>query len=669
MLFLLIVRRIRHALSPFVSGHSTQHGRRPKPHSFRVVCSVGPGRLSCRIDGFNEARKRRPPEVKSIALARMDSEDQVGGFTYAHHEPRLPALRDGVDPAPCPVAIVGGGPVGLALALGLANWGIRSVVLEADDTVCVGSRAACISRRSLEIVDRLGCLETFLAKGLAWTGGRSFYRTEEVFRFQMPHDDRQRLPPMINLQQYYIEQYLVDEIERRNRNRGEPLVDLRWASEVSRFAAAADGVDLAVHTALGDYSMRADWMVACDGGQSMVRKSLDLPLLGTAYEGRYVIIDIHLPSSHPTERRAWFDPPWNPGSTVLMHRQVDDIWRIDYQLRVGEDTETALQPENVAQFVQKHLEAIGEGHLPWRTIWTSIYRAGAMTLASYRHGRVLFAGNAAHALPIFGVRGLNSGFDDADNLAWKLALVLRESAGDALLDSYSSERIAAFHINAENAMRSTEFMSPPSRGFDLLREAALSLAAAHTGIASLINPRQTEAVPYRESPLSTPDDGSLPAAQPGYLLADFPLEEPAGHLSELLQPGFALLVFSATGTVDAVMAGAVEAIEHERRLPLQYLLVSRRPCRSVAHPDEDAVVRGNHEAAGNWIRAVAHDEVFRTHVPGGTVALLLRPDRHVAARWRLDSQASGDAFAVGLKHALRRACCATGVGEPLAATA
>jgi len=355
----------------------------------------------------------------------MSSEDQVGEFRYTHHAPRLPALVDGVDATPCAVAIVGGGPVGIALALGLANWGVRSVVLEADDTVCIGSRAACISRRSLEIVDRLGSLPAFLAKGLAWSGGRSFYRTEEVFRFQMPHDERQRLPPMINLQQYYIEQYLVDEIERRNRAASEPLVDLRWASEVTRFTPQADGVALDVHTALGDYSLRAGWMVACDGGQSMVRKALGLPLVGTAYEGRYVIIDIHLPSSHPTERRAWFDPPWNPGSTVLMHRQVDDIWRIDYQLRAGDDTETALQPENVRKFVQKHLEAIGEGHLPWETIWTSVYRAGAMTLEAYRHGRILFAGNAAHAMPIFGVRGLNSGFDDADNLAWKLALVLR----------------------------------------------------------------------------------------------------------------------------------------------------------------------------------------------------------------------------------------------------
>lgn len=500
----------------------------------------------------------------------------VGAFHYTRFPPRLPPLRDGADSHRHAVAIAGGGPVGLALALGLAAQGLASVVLEADDTVCTGSRAICVSRRSLQILQRLGALDAFLAKGLPWTSGRSFYRTTEVLRFDMPHGAGDKLPPMLNLSQYYIEQFLLDAIARVNA--ATPgRIDLRWGTALTGLAPQADGVRLQARNALGDYALQADWLVACDGGQSFVRKELGLELQGTAYEGRYVIIDIALPSRHPAERRAWFDPPWNPGSTVLMHPQPDDIWRIDYQLRPGQGTEEALAPAAVRQFVQRHLDAIGEGHLPWKPVWTSVYRAGAMTLENYRHGRVLFAGNAAHALPIFGVRGLNSGFDDADNLAWKLALVVRGQAGPALLDSYAHERIAAFHTNAESAMRSTEFMSPPSRGFDLLREAALSLAERHRGIAQLINPRQTQAVRYADSPLSTPDaDRRMAGPAPGEPLADQALAE-GGHLLDRLGTGFTLLWLQGDADQEAALAQAIARAEQASGLPL-----ALRPLRAAA---------------------------------------------------------------------------------------
>ena len=550
--------------------------------------------------------------TNNIAPARTDAlPPSVGEFHYTRFAPFTPSLEAGVEPGRHPVVIAGGGPVGMALALGLANHGVRSVILEADDTVCVGSRAACISRRSLEIVERLGALPAFLQKGLPWTGGRSFYKTDEVFRFAMPHDDTQKLPPMINLEQYYIEQYLLDAIMRRNADTP-GLVDIRWGTELVALAQGDDGATLDVRNADGAYTLKGEWLAACDGGQSFVRKSLGLALGGTGYEGRYVIIDIELHSDHPTERRAWFDPPWNPGSTVLMHRQPDDIWRIDYQLRAGQSTEEALQPAAVAEFVQRHLDAIGEGHLPWHTVWTSVYRAGAMTLQSYRHDRVVFAGNAAHAMPIFGVRGLNSGFDDADNLAWKLAFVARGLSDATLLDSYSQERIAAFHVNAENAMRSTEFMSPPSRGFDLLREAALSLSGRHREIANLINPRQTQAVCYEQSVLSSAGDDLPAGPKPGEAMPNLPLG-PALHLSDLLQaPAFTLLALQCEC-----------APMDTEGLPL------------VQHRLE----RDAHNAAAFVALGAAN----------GQAVYLLRPDGHVAARWR--SSPSPDL----LRQALTRA--------------
>jgi 3-(3-hydroxy-phenyl)propionate hydroxylase len=541
----------------------------------------------------------------------------LGPFQYQRFAPQLPSLEAGHELEIHDVLIAGGGPVGLTTALGLALRGVRTVIIEADDSVCEGSRAACISRRSLEILDRLGVSATFLGKGLPWTTGRSYYREREVLVFSMPNDETQKFPPMINLEQYYIEQYLLDEIARLNAASadGRPLVEMRWASRVTDFAQDARGVRLTVENALGRYETRARWLVAADGGQSFLRHALGLELKGAAYSGRYAIVDIELASTSPTERRAWFDPPWARGTTILMHRQPDNLWRIDYQLRQSENADESLTPAQVNTFVQRHLDAIGEGHLTWTPVWASNYRAGAMTLDAYRHGRTLFAGNSAHAMPIFGVRGLNSGFDDADNLAWKLAAVVQGRAGEALLDSYSSERVQAFHLNAESAMRSTEFMSPPSRGFELLREAALSLAGDHPVIASLLNPRQTAALTYTDSPLSGAQDALAAGPVAGAPLTDRQLADGSHLTDHLHRAGFTLFGFGA------------------------------------ARSRVQALVAGAGDDGGLALAAVAVDDVDAASAHGADpgAVYLVRPDGHVAARWR-------DPTASQVQTALRLAC-------------
>src|SRR5450830_1655362 len=212
-----------------------------------------------------------PPPMRTTELP-----PSVGAFHYTRYKSWTPLLEQGgIEPGRHPVVIAGGGPVGMALALGLANHGVRCVILEADDTVCVGSRAACISRRSLEIMARLGVLNSFLAKGLPWTGGRSYYKTAEVFRFEMPHDAQQKLPPMINLEQYYAEHYLLEEIFRRNEA-APGLIDIRWGTELVGLAQDEEGVALDVRNAQGSYRLHGRWLAACDGGQSFVRKALGL---------------------------------------------------------------------------------------------------------------------------------------------------------------------------------------------------------------------------------------------------------------------------------------------------------------------------------------------------------------------------------------------------------
>jgi 3-(3-hydroxy-phenyl)propionate hydroxylase len=481
------------------------------------------------------------------------------------------------------VVIAGGGPVGLTMAALLASQGTASTVIEADESFCTGSRAICLSRRSLEILDWCGAAQAVVSKGLAWTSGRSYFRGDEVLKFDMPHDASQRFAPMTNIQQFYVEEYALRAAEKNFSG----MITMRWNT---RIAQVDQHSDHAMLTLDGGEQLRADWLIACDGGRSTVREQLGLSLKGMQYEGRYVIVDVVQKSTRlqtqPVERLAWFDPPTNPGSTILMHRQPDDVWRIDYQVRDDEDPVEAVKPENVLPRVKAHLEWMGETE-PWQPQWISIYNAKCLTLDEYRHSRIFFAGDAAHLVPIFGVRGLNSGLDDVGNLAWKLAAVLNGKASDALLDTYSAERRAAALINIEYGSKSTEFMSPPHRGFDLLRQAALRLAGSTPQVRSLINPRQSAPVRYPSASADTR------AASPGLnapearVLMDGKLQ----HLTQSFGAGYCLLCFGELLQIEGV--------------------------RSIAlNPSNDT-----------------HNEAHSRYEAGDQTSVLVRPDGYIAARW------------------------------------
>jgi 3-(3-hydroxy-phenyl)propionate hydroxylase len=294
-----------------------------------------------------------------------------------------------------------------------------------------------------------------------------------------------------------------------------------------------------------------------------VREQLGLQFEGRQYDGQYVIVDIKQASQRPTERLAWFDPPSNPGSTILMHRQPDEVWRIDYQIADGEDPLEAVKPENVLPRVQRHLDMIGE-QSPWTPLWISLYNAKCLTLPNYRHGRVLLAGDAAHLVPIFGVRGLNSGIDDVANLAWKLAAVLGGKAQDTLLDSYSSERVAATRENLAYGAKSTQFMAPPNRGFELMRQAALRLSLENAAVRSLLNPRQSLPVEYVGSALNHGQAwGEL---RPGMVAPDAPYAK--GYLSQHFGQHFTLLHFGAQGKANQFTRSAGVASLTVLDLPL-----------------------------------------------------------------------------------------------------
>jgi 3-(3-hydroxy-phenyl)propionate hydroxylase len=365
-----------------------------------------------------------------------------------------------------------------------------------------------------------------------------------VLQFEMPHDSTQRFAPMLNIQQFYVERFACEAAQTSGQ-----WASVLWNARMTLLTRHRDKVVLQVaQPDLPESTITANFVVACDGGKSTVRENLGVRLEGMQYEGRYVIVDIEQSTAKKVERLAWFDPPSNPGSTILMHRQPDNVWRIDYQLADDEDAEQAVKPEVVLPRVQSHLSMIGET-AQWKPLWISIYNAKCLTLAQYRYDRVLFAGDAAHMVPIFGVRGLNSGIDDAGNLAWKLALCVKYGADMNLLDTYSTERVHATQENLAYGAKSTEFMSPPTKGFDLMREAALRLAGEYPNVAALLNPRQSLPVAYPATyltgPALGPAAGLVGMALPEALLA-LPdhRDSPTRHLSTYLGSSFLCISFA-----------------------------------------------------------------------------------------------------------------------------
>ena len=175
-------------------------------------------------------------------------------------------------------------------------------------------------------------------------------------------------------------------------------------------------------------------MIAADGARSTLRRLLGLGFEGRVFQDQFLICDIKMPMQRPAERWFWFDPPFNRGQSALLHRQADDVWRLDFQVGNEADRDEEIKPENAARRVRAML---GED-IEFSFEWISLYRFQSRRLQRFRHGRVIFAGDAAHQMSPFGARGGNSGVQDADNLAWKLDLVLRGLAPEQLLDSYES---------------------------------------------------------------------------------------------------------------------------------------------------------------------------------------------------------------------------------------
>ena len=511
-------------------------------------------------------------------------------FNYPHFDGPKGEQRSMLGNA-APVAIVGAGPIGMTTALALACEGVRSVLLDKKSTFNDGSRAICIARSSIYILERIGAVAPFLKKSLGWTTGRSFYRGKQILEFHMQDSPTEKYRPMYNLQQQYIEQYLWDAIVKN------PLIEARWQSEVTAVESTKTGALVSVRDPDGRYSFDADYVLACDGARSVVRKMRGHSLKGENFEGRYVIADIQMDHDYPTIRRALFDPACRPEGTVLIHKQPDDIWRIDYQLRDDETTDNALCEDTVRHSVDAVLKEIGHTG-SWDLEWWSVYSANTLALDEYRDGPVFFVGDSAHIVPIFGVRGLNNGLADAANIGWKLAWVINGIAGSALLDSYTPERRGATLDVFANASKSARFMTPNTHGRRIMRDAALSLALTHPIAGELANPRQMTPYIYADSPAVVPCDKQITdGPSVGAVAPDVMLD--GVYLSDRFGRGFTVLCFH-----ESLAAQLSKACKSENGIEV---LTAPYPSKIAevfsAEPSSAYLIRPDLHIAGRWLKA------------------------------------------------------------------
>ena len=541
--------------------------------------------------------------------------------------------RDHAAPAPLryPVVVVGAGPVGLALAIDLAQQGISVLLLDDDDRLSSGSRAICFAKRTLEIFDRLGCADPMVDKGVSWSVGRVYFRDAQIYLFNLLPETGHERPAFINLQQYYVEGYLAERAAEL------PDIELRWKSKVVGVEPRADHVRLSVDTPDGTYVVEAGFVAACDGSKSPLRGLMGLEAQGRTFRDRFLIADIKMDApDFPAERRFWFDPSFHPGQSVLLHKQADGLWRTDFQLGWQADPEQERRSENIRPRVRALLDSIGAPQVQFEIGWASVYTFACQRLEKFRHGRVLFAGDSAHGVSPFGARGANSGVQDAENLAWKLAAVLQGRAGDTLLDSYGSEREYAADENIANSTRATDFITPKSEVSRLFRDATLDLAKTHLFARALVNSgRLSVPATLRDSALNTADDAEFAGAMmPGAAAADAPVQADgqaewllrqmhAGHFTALLFGG------SELAPVVRELRAAASGIA-----PLQVLIV---------------VPAGSHAGVEGARTLVDVHRLLTQRYDGRSGTLyLLRPDQHVCARWRR-------ANAGLLRNALRRA--------------
>lgn len=429
------------------------------------------------------------------------------------------------------VVVIGAGPVGLTMALALAKQGIKALLLDDNNQVSVGSRAICFSKRSLEVFDKLGVAQVMLAKGVCWNVGRIFFRDKEIDRFDLLPSKSSKYPAFINLQQYYIEQYLIEAALQ------EPNLEMRWLNKLSAIQQNSDCIGLNIETPAGNYQLRSKYLIAADGSRSSIRNLLGLELKGEHFEERFLIADFVMEADFPAERWFWFDPPFAPGQSILLHKQPDNLWRLDFKL--GKNVDNSIAQDH--DFIRQKIKSV-VGDRPFELDWTSIYSFSSKMLDRFVHDQILFVGDSAHVVSPFGARGANSGIEDADNLSWKLAKILKGEANQKILETFNAERTAAAQQNITCTGASNLFIAPPSKAALVYRNSILEKAQTNPLAKKQINcGRLSVPCVYGKYPGSEEGHWNKQELAAGRALIDCPWENGDSFLIEQMGYHFTIL--------------------------------------------------------------------------------------------------------------------------------
>lgn len=520
-----------------------------------------------------------------------------------------------------PIVIVGGGISGLTLACSLARLGVKAVLLDEDNTVGVkgaSSRGICYTQKSLEIFDKLGIYERIAKKGIQWSVGRTFAGHDEVMAFDLRQQGNFNLstqPPFINIQQFYIEGFLVERIVELGH------VDLRWKSRVTAFTQDAEVATLTVETPAGSYQIEADHVIDATGSHTPFHQWCGATMQTRRGDDRWCIADVRFTTHPPVERHTWIEAPFNENRAVWQHLMADDVWRLDYQMAPNADPDVVSREDVVRERLARQFGPEVEVEV----VWVGPYAYRSQCLDHLRAGHVFFMGDTAKIVSPFGARGGNTGVSDADNLAWKLAAVLRGHAHPALLDSYNEERLEAAQQNVQVTNRTARFLRPADGIERTFRTAAIGLAKEHPFARALINTgRMAVANTYTRSTISDAKGGQS-VQNVAFQWAD----SSAGRLNDLLQWAGDELLVLVFGEISRT------ALSHLQQL------TQLAPVRAV-------------QVLGARDRTQAHEHVRdphghlrdASHVFGHTWALL-RPDGYLAA--------TGEAVDSDLVAAIERA--------------